>query len=229
MVIQATPVRVALALLLATITLPCMAQTDSDMRYLHAYLGWSSPNDAWSVAADNSTTGTADIEKLYRADVIGQFTRSTGPLEFGYETGGGLAFTGDRHAFWLKQENGELSGKVRIESQFWLVNLYLGAFASYRFGHGVRAFAAAGPYLGIASANLQREQLSTAENNQSDTSTKQALDLSPYARVGLIYTFQGDATVGLTAQWTDNQWDFDEYGEIKINQLQWLLTLGRTY
>jgi hypothetical protein len=49
---------------------------------------------------------------------------------------------------------------------------------------------------------------------------------SLYGRVGLDFEFNNGFSVGVSARYTEHEFDFDDRGELNVDEVQWFLTIG---
>jgi hypothetical protein len=53
------------------------------------------------------------------------------------------------------------------------------------------------------------------------------LSLVPYARAAVEFVLRNGVSVGVSARYAPHEFDFDQRGEVEIDEIQWFLTIGQ--
>jgi opacity protein-like surface antigen len=199
--------------------------------YLEVWLGAMDTDDPWSL---NDPASNEDLHGDYNTMPIGGGVGQVlwgHVAQYGFEGGGLISWQNDEVEF-AGTNNTVL---IRIDNSLFMMDAFMGGLVGLKPTKWLRLYAAAGP--SIAWGYLD------GEDNDPDNSSIVgngpngffAIDLDDsssdfsfalYARAGIAIELNGGFTVGVSARYADHTFDFDDRGELELDQVQWLLTLG---
>jgi hypothetical protein len=201
--------------------------------YVQAWLGALDTEGGWEMTEPGTGESLmSDVGTLPFAGGAGQRLWGNGALRYGFEGGGIASFKSDRWRFL--SSNGTL--RVSVDSSLLSLGVFMGGLVSLHLGAHVRVYAAAGPSL--TWAWLETDDM-TDEGSGSGAvvgggsviiidgeDTSSDVSFAPYARLGVEFEFDNGFSVGASARYADDEFDFGDQGEIVADDVLWLLTLG---
>ncbi len=210
-------------------------ESDADMpesiahEYVQAWLGATDADEAWTI--EEPTTNSelvGDYSTLPLLGGAGQ--RLWGKrAQIGFEGGGLVSWKSDKIAFAVS--NGQIA--VRMDTELFLMDVFLGGVLSVRPARWLRIYAAAGP--SIAWGYLPSEDDDGVAVGPVGTGSGIFIDLSAserdfsfavYGRVGLDIELKNGFTFGVSARYAEHEFDFGSRGELNLDEMQFFLTLG---
>jgi len=197
--------------------------------YVQAWLGATDADEAWTIEEPTTNSDLpGDYSTLPLLGGVGQ--RMWGNrAQFGFEGGGLVSWKSDKIAF--AASNGQIA--VRVDTELFLMDVFLGGVLSVRPARWLRIYAAAGP--SIAWGYLPSEDDDEVEVGPVGTGSGIFIDLSSserdfsfalYGRVGLDIELKNGFTFGVSARYAEHEFDFSQRGELKLDEMQYFLTLG---
>jgi opacity protein-like surface antigen len=201
--------------------------------YVQGWIGGMGRDDAWSIEdPDGDQLLDGDDSRLFLGGGVGQ--RLWGDrVEYGFEGGAVLSFVNDK----LVVAGANPGLRIAVDNELFASDFFMGAVVSVRPTRWLRLYAAAGPSLAWGLLNGSDEDNDPPDNDGlvivgpgaflvidlddtiGDTS------FSPYARVGLDFEVSG-VSFGISARYTDHKLNFGERGTLKLDGVQWFLTIG---
>ncbi|MDN3640925.1 hypothetical protein QWY82_19155 [Simiduia curdlanivorans] len=210
-----------------------LCQAEPNERYLQGVVGWLQAEDVWQI--DEDTSGeplAADLGDLLYGGGAVQMNFGDAALEYGYETGGLVSFKNDTSYVAAAGNNGGAVA-AKIDNEFWLVDLYMGAYTGIHLGDHLRFYASAGPALLIGSLDVDDSepvptpQSGTVVVSSAGRHTKGALGF--YGKLGVDILFDSDITLGASLRQLNAKLDFGDAGEMQFNHPQYFITVGKKF
>lgn len=203
-------------------------------QYLQVWLGSTEADDGWSL--NNPVLGselTADSSRLPMGG--GGAQRLWGDrLQYGFE-GGGLVSWKNDDVDYAGTSPGLL---ISIDGEFFMMDVFMGGVVAVRPTPWFRIYAAAGPSIawGYLSGDEDDDDepdqgglvingpngIAVIDLDESDSDVSVTL----YARAGLEFELGDGFTFGASVRYAEHEFDFDDRGELMLDEVQWLLTLG---
>ena len=201
-------------------------------QYVQVWLGSTDADDSWSLDDSAGAELRGDYSSLPLGGGVGQ--RLWGDrAQYGFEGGGLVSWQNDDIDF--AGNNGGLL--VAVDTDLFMAEVFMGGVVAVRPTQWLRLYAAAGP--SIAWGHLSGDDEDTdpdgttvvvtgpgsfvvidTDENSSDFS------FSGYARAGVEFELGSGFTFGASARYAEHEFDFDDRGELKLDEVQWFLTLG---
>ncbi len=197
--------------------------------------------ETWLGAVD--TDGTWEIEDEAEGDPLpgdigtlpyvgGAGSRMWGGwFRYGFEGGGLIAWKSDGTRFYGTGN----SLRVEIDNEFLSFEVFMGGRLSMALAPGLRLFVAAGPSLAWARLKNDDDEAEVLPASVNSGGTSVFIDLNEeeddfsarfYARAGLSFELDNGFTFGASARYADHRFDFGSSGKVKLDEVQWFLTLG---
>ena len=228
---------VAMAFLLVTVSSAARGQeTDADLpariehEYVQAWLGTTDADEAWTI--EEPTTNSELVGDYSTLPLLGGAGQRVwgNRVQFGFEGGGLVSWKSDRIAF--AGNNGQLV--VRMDTDLFLMDVFLGGVLSVRPARWLRIYAAAGPSIGwgyLPSEDDEDEVEVGPVGNGSGifidlSSSERDFSFALYGRVGLDIELKNGFTFGVSARYAEHDFDFGSRGELTLDEMQFFLTLG---
>jgi hypothetical protein len=204
----------------------------NEWTYLQVWLGALGTDESWEVS-DPTTGETAvgDIGTLPFGGGVGQQMWGSGRWQIGYE-GGALAT-------W-KNDSTEFRGSsnvllIKVDNTFWSFGVFMGGVVSVDATRNLRLYVAAGP--AVTWAWLDDDDDDDDDDDLPDPPPNNTffIDLNDgsndvsivaYARAGAEIILNDGFSFGVSVRYADDEFDFDEAGELELDEPLWLLTLG---
>jgi hypothetical protein len=218
-----------IALLGLLFVLPAAAQETPPPQastYVQVWLGGQgTDDDAWEAEdVESGTSVLGDLGTLPFGGGAGQRMWGSGAWQIGYE-GGGL--------FTWKSDNTEFRGtntalQINVDSTFATLGVFMGGVASVSPWRHMRLYVAAGPSLTWA-------WLWDDDDDDTTPSGDATIDLSgtendasfvAYGRAGIEFMLDTGFTFGASVRYADDDFSFDDAGDVRFDEPLWLLTLG---
>jgi hypothetical protein len=146
-------------------------------------------------------------------------------LQAGFEGGGLVAWKNDSTRFFASNS----SAAVEIDNELFSIELFLGGMVSLRPARWLRLYAAAGPT--VAYAHLIDDG---GDHTSTTTSTAitagsggNAYSATLYGRAGFEFETTRGFTFGAHARYAPHEFDFDDSGTLKLDGVQYFLSLGQ--
>lgn len=200
--------------------------------YIQAWLGALDTDESWSLRQPGSEQDiVGGLGTLPFGGGVAQWLWGGGRFRFGYESGGLASWKNDDTEFFAASSSGGGTLLVSADNTFFAVGVFMGGFLSVDLTRNLRLQVAAGPSLTWArldGPNHDDEpvpQPQTAVVVDVDDAGHDA-SLTPYARVGLEVLLDNGFTFGVTARYADDEFDFGGNGELDVDEVVWLLTIG---
>lgn len=194
--------------------------------YVQAWLGGQSTDDgSWKISDPGGGESVlGDLGTLPFGGGAGQQLWGSGTWQIGYEGGGLVTWKNDRTEF--RGSNGTL--QVTIDNTFFSAGVFMGGVVSVMPIRPLRIYVAAGPSVTWAWLQDDNNQATPPPGSNTDYINVDADDVSvvPYARLGLEIMTDRGFTFGFSVRYADDEFQFDEAGDLEFDQLMWLLTLG---
>jgi len=195
--------------------------------YVQVWLGGQSTDDgSWEIpdpAGGQNVLG--DLGTLPFGGGAGQLFWGSGAWQIGYEGGALVTWKNDRTEF--RGTNGTV--QVVIDNTFVSAGVFMGGVVSVVPVRPLRLYVAAGPSVTWAwLQNDNDDQAAPPPGSNTNTINGDANDVSvvPYARAGIEIVLHDGFTFGLSVRYADDEFQFDDAGDLKFDQVLWLLTLG---
>jgi hypothetical protein len=193
---------------------------------VQAWLGGVSTDDGWS--SRDPTDGeplTGDIGTLPYLGGAGQKLWG-GSIQTGFEGGGLATWKNDATDFFAT--NNTL--RISVDNTLFSFEFFFGAVLSLRPVPWLRVYAATGPSL--AYAHLDDDNAEPAPDPLSSTSIEfgsggDSLSLALYGRAGFEFETREGFTFGAHARYADHEFDFDDSGKLKLDNVQYFVTFGQ--
>jgi hypothetical protein len=202
-----------------------------EIAHVETWLGAVDTDETWTLEDENDGDSLpGDIGTL--PYVGGAGSRMWGGwFRYGFEGGGLIAWKNDGTRFFGTGN----SLRVEIDNQFLSFEVFMGGRLSMALAPGLRLFVAAGPSLAWARLKNEDEEAEVSPSATNSGGTSIFIDLNEeeddfsarlYARGGLEFEFANGFTIGASARYADHRFDFGSSGKVKLDEVQWFLTLG---
>jgi hypothetical protein len=196
--------------------------------YAQSWLGAVDTDRAWSLSDEEGNEDfQGDVGTLPLLGGAG--SRLWGDrVRIGFE-GGGLVSWKSRSLSFSSIDGGL---RIEVENELLAFEVFAGALLSVSPIPRVRLYAAAGPSL--AWARLRNDDES-AEVLPVASGSGIVIDLNSreddfsaalYARAGLEIEVANGFAVGVSARYVDHEFDFGSSGRLRVDDVQWFLTVG---
>ncbi|BFM12825.1 hypothetical protein R50072_29780 [Simiduia litorea] len=223
----------AFVVLSAALLCAALCHAEPSERYLQGMVGWLQADDVWQIDADSSGQPlAADLGDLLYGGGAVQMNFGNTALEYGYETGGLVSFKNDARYVAAAGDNGGAVG-AKIDNEFWLVDLYMGAYTGIHLGDHLRFYVSVGPALLIGSLDVDDSepvsipQSGTVVVSSAGRHTKGALGF--YGKLGVDILFDSGITLGASLRQVNAKLDFGAAGEMQFNDPQYFITVGKKF
>jgi len=214
----------------AAVAQPAAEEPRPEWTYLQVWLGALGTDESWEVT-DPTTGDTAvgDIGTLPFGGGAGQQMFGGGRWQIGYEGGGLLTWKNDSTEF--RGSNNSL--RVTIDNTFWSFGVFMGGVVSVDATHNLRLYVAAGP--AVTWAWLDDDDDDDDEPTPPPPGNNFVIDLDDgsndvsivaYTRAGAEIILNDGFSFGVSVRYANDEFDFDEAGELELDEPLWLLTLG---
>jgi len=219
---------IPLVLLWLLFALPVVASdTPQPQLYVQVWLGGQSTDEgSWEISDPGGGSSVlGELGTLPFGGGAGQLFWGSGAWQIGYEGGGLVTWKNDRTDF--RGTNGTL--KVTIDNTFVSAGVFMGGVVSVVPIRPLRLYVAAGPSVTWAwLQNNNNDQAAPPPGGNTNYINGDANDVSvvPYARAGIEIVLDEGFTFGASVRYADDEFQFDDAGDLKFDQLLWLLTLG---
>jgi len=210
---------------------PTLAQ-----EYVQVWLGSTDADDSWSLDDSAGNTLSGDYSSLPLGGGVGQ--RIWGDrAQYGFEGGGLIGWRNDDVAF--AGSSGSLL--VAVDTELFMVDLFMGGVVAVRPTQWLRLYAAAGPSIAWGYLGGDDEDKNETEELEDTTiivtgpgsfvvidadESSNDFSFSGYARAGLEIELGSGFTFGASVRYAEHEFDFGDRGELKLDEVQWFLTLG---
>jgi Outer membrane protein beta-barrel domain len=206
---------------------PALAADSGVTNYFELWLSTVDTDDsAWQIDDDASrVTVEADFGSLWFLGGTGQQLWGEGTLQYGYE--GGVLGTRKEDTTHFRDSTG--TTRAIVDTRFYYVSGFLGGVVSVSPIRFVRMYVAAGPSVtwGYVDADDEEDAAPPAGDLAIDISEgTNDVSFEAYARAGIELVLDNGFTLGASVRYANNQFDFDEAGEIELDDTLWLLTVG---
>lgn len=228
--------------LVAGITLKCAtayAEPSDDavptrpvQQYVQAWFGTTDTHASWNLEDNNGNAMQGTLSELPLGGGIGQRLWGKG-FQYGFE-GGGL--------FSWKSDNVDYAGSnnsllISVDTELFMMDVFMGGIVAARPAPWLRLYAAAGPSVawGHLPGDHDDDVTDGSEVVVSGPNTFVVIDgdesfsdfsFSIYGRAGLEFVFDNGIALGASIRYAGHEFDFDERGTLKLDDVQWLLTIG---
>lgn len=197
------------------------------MDYVQAWIGAPDSHDGWTLdrppPAEDLVGG---LGRLPMGGGAAQRLWGKGLVRFGYEGGGLVSWKNHDTDFFAASGSGGGTLAVTTENTFLSIGVFMGGVASLQLTENLRVQFAAGPSLSWARLasddDLQTD--TPAEADGSDTGHD--VSLVPYGRLGVEVRLGNGFMVGASMRYADDEFDFGGIGELEVDEVVWMLTLG---
>ncbi len=199
--------------------------------YVQSWLGAVDTDQNWQL--DGEPTGDSFIGDLGTLPYVGGAgSRMWGDrFRYGFEGGGLVAWESDVVEF-----SGTGNGlRVVLDNQLYSFEVFMGGMLSAELLPGFRLSVSGGPTLAWARLKNEDEQaevLPSALNGNiiviDLNSHEDDFSAALYARAGVEYELDNGFTFGVSARYVEHTFDFGSSGKLKLDEVQWFLTLGAT-
>ena len=201
-------------------------------QYVQVWLGTTDADGAWSV---NDPATNSEIRGDYSSLPLGggASQRLWGKrAQIGFEGGALVSWKNDDIEF--AGSNGTLA--VSIDTEMFMMDVFMGGVVGVRPTRWLHLYAAAGP--SIAWSYLPSEDDDDIVNGGPIVigsgsvividlgASESDVSFALYGRVGIEIVLDSGFTFGVSARYADHEFDFDQRGDLKLDEVQWFLTLG---
>ncbi|MCZ6657283.1 MAG: hypothetical protein O7C67_08305 [Gammaproteobacteria bacterium] len=202
-------------------------------QYAQVWLGTTDADGAWSV---NDPGTNSEVPGDYSSLPLGG-----GASQRLWGKRGQLGFEGGALVSW-KNDDVEFAGSngmlaVSIDTELFMMDVFMGGVVGVRLTRWLRLYVAAGP--SIAWGYLPSEDNDEDEVNGGPIvtgpgsvviidldSSESDVSFALYGRVGIDIELDSGFTFGVSARYAEHEFDFDQRGDLKLDKMQWFLTLG---
>lgn len=197
--------------------------------YLQVWIGALDTDDNWDL--DDPVDGSelsGDIGTLpyFGGGAQRLYGRN---LQAGYEGGGLVTFKNDSTRFY--GNNGGV--RIEIDNLLFSTEFYMGGVVSARLASWLRIYASAGPAVAYGYLNEDddddspSDQVSAASSNVDISSGNHSLSITLYGRAGFEFETPSGFTFGGHARYAPHEFDFDDGGKLKLDGVQYFVSLGQ--
>lgn len=200
--------------------------------YLQAWLGALKADRGWSLEQPGSDERlVGDLGTLPFGGGAAQRLWGGGRLRFGFESGGLASWKNDDTEFFAASSRRGGTLLVSTDNTFFAVGVFMGAIASLELTRHLRVQAAAGPSLTWARLDGPNDHRQADVDSGSVVvvdvdDASHDVSLVPYLRIGFDVLLDSGYTFGVTARYADDELDFGSNGEVHLDEVVWLLTIG---
>jgi hypothetical protein len=198
--------------------------------YLQVWLGALDTDSSWEVS-DPSTGESAigDLGTLPFGGGAGQQLWGDGAWQYGYEGGALATWKNDNTEF--RGRNGTLL--IEIDNTFFAFGVFMGGVVSVNPLPNLRLYAAAGP--SVTWGFLDDDDDGDNNNLPPPPGNSFVIDLddgsndvsvTAYARAGFEIILNNGFAFGFSVRYADDEFNFDDAGDLTLDDPLWLLTLG---
>lgn len=195
--------------------------------YVHAWLGAIGTDDTWTVARpapDEDLVG--GLGTLPFGGGAAQRLWGEGGFRLGYEGGGLISWKNHDTQFVAASGSGGGVLAVATENTFLSVGVFMGAVASLQLTDHLRVQLAAGPALTWARLDAGDEPSSDPEPAMEVDDVSDDVSFVPYGRVGLEVVLDNGFAIGASMRYANDRFDFGDNGDLEMDEIMWVLTLG---
>jgi hypothetical protein len=149
-------------------------------------------------------------------------------LLYGYEGGGLVAFKNDSTKFF--GNNGGV--RIEIDNTLFSAEVYMGPVLSVAPTRWARVYAAGGPTIAYAYLSDDDEdvtpddQISASSSSVDFSSGGHSVSVTYYGRAGIEFETPTGVTFGAHARYAPHEFDFDDGGELKLDSVQYFVSVG---
>jgi hypothetical protein len=216
--------RIFIALLAAAWVSIASAATPPET-HAQIWVGTYDDDDVTWDVEDRLTGASAEGElgTLWMIGVAAQQLWGDGAVQYGWE--GGVLGTRKEDETNFRDAAGVT--QATVDTLFYSVGGFVGAVASIRPIPFLRAYVAAGPAVtwGYVDEDEDESPLPGAFDIDISDGTNDVV-FEPYARIGVEFILPNDFALGVSARYSQTEFDFDEGGDIELDDTLWLITLG---
>ncbi len=210
---------------------------DPRPRYSHFYIGNQSLDNAWSLRDQAGRRYHADGVTLRTLGASLQRSEVAGWLQYGLE--GALQTSYENNTKWFfRFDDQGATLAIAVDSDLWLTDVSMGAFAAVQPLPWLRAYASAGP--AIYWGHLRHRDAAADPGSSGATiilgdlmvdtrTSNNRFDFALYGRAGVDLVFPRGVTLGLGLRQSNAQLDFGSRGRIRLSEPQLLINLGAVY
>lgn len=220
-----------LTALVASAAVAASEPPPNEWTYMQVWLGALGTDETWEL--EDEQTGQSvlgDIGTLPFGGGAGQQMWGEGRWQIGYEGGGLATWKSDRTEF--RGSNGTL--RVRVDNTYFSFGVFMGGVVSVDPMPNLRLYAAAGPSITWAWVDDDDDDdddpltpLPPGTNIVIDFDDGgNDVSIVPYARAGIEIVLNSGFAFGVSVRYADDEFDFDDSGELELDDPLWLLTLG---
>mgnify|MGYP001814055655 CR=1 FL=1 len=201
--------------------------------YIQVWLGTTDTDESWRLEDSNGAAVKGDFSELPLGGGVAQRLRGQ-RTQYGYEGGGLISWKSD-NVYFAGNSNGL---RVAVDTELFMMEMFMGGVIAVRPAQWIRLYAAAGPsiawgYLdGDGSDDDDTDETSLIVNAPNGfividgNDSANDFSFSLYGRIGLEFEFNNGFLLGVSARYAEHEFDFDERGELNLDEVQWFLTLG---
>jgi hypothetical protein len=195
--------------------------------YLQVWIGAIDTDEDWDLndPADGSEL-TGDIGTLPYFGGGAQRLYG-GRLQAGYEGGGLVTFKNDSTRFY--GNNGGV--RIEIDNILFSTEFYMGGVLSVRPVRWLRVYAGGGPAVAYGylsdDDDSSSDQVTPASSNIDISSGGHSVSITLYGRAGFEFETPSGFTFGGHARYAPHEFDFDDGGKLKLDSVQYFLSLGQ--
>lgn len=152
-------------------------------------------------------------------------------LQYGYEGGGLVAYKNDSTKFF--GNNGGV--RIEIDNTLFSMEVYMGPVISIEPLRWMRIYAAGGPTVAYAYLSDDGDddavpepvdEVGAASTSVDFSSGGHSVSLTYYGRAGIEFEMPTGFTFGAHARYAPHEFDFDDGGELKLDSVQYFVSLG---
>lgn len=192
--------------------------------YVQAWLGAVDSDDGWTLERPGQGDDlVGGLGTLPLGGGAAQRLWGQGIFRLGYEGGGLVSWKNQNTEFFVASGSGGGTLAISTENTFLSVGVFMGGLASLQLTEQLRLQLAAGPSLTwarLTSDGLQADSDAGADHTGQDVS------LVPYGRLGVELLLSDRFMIGASVRYADDEFDFGDSGELDVDEVVWLLTLG---
>ena len=215
------------------VLLPVAADADPpdaprlETTHLQVWLGALGTDDSWEVSDPGTGESVlGDLGTLPFAGGAGQQLWGHGAWQYGYEGGALATWKNDNTSF--RGANGTL--RVTVDNTYFSAGVFMGGVLSVSPIPSLRLYVAAGPSVtwGFIDEDDDEVEAPPPGSNVIIDLDDGDNDVSvvAYARGGVEIVLRNGFAFGFSVRYADDELDFDESGELELDEPLWLLTVG---
>ncbi len=170
---------------------------------------------------DPSVEAESEISLMPTLGICGGMSLLKEPATLGLE--GGVLFGWRSDSVTAVGHGGTI--RVDIDSNLYLLDLFLGPYVSANLGQRWRIYAGAGPLMMVGQYDKRSDEHVSESETIREDKTSMAFGGGLYARTGIEFKFEDGSFMGLCVRGFRSRLDFEDVPEdIDVNGIQFLIT-----